>query len=160
MKTTTTKKASNLYALMALMILCSACSTSKSIQQNADFQRHDSLHKEYSYTKAVDSLVAIQLHNIDELTVIQETFTPVRDTSGLVTGSVLSARIRIVSRSEKDSTAVVLHSENEEQQQQVSATSDTNLNVQIDEERKSAPPWLFFVFVGVIVFLFVGKLKA
>jgi hypothetical protein len=92
--------------------------------------------------------------------IVQETFIALTDTATGQVHSILSARTRFFSRSEKDSTAVVLHSENEEQQQQVSTTSDTNLNVQIDEERKSAPPWLFFVFVGVIVFLFVGKLKA
>jgi hypothetical protein len=148
--------------LLVLVFLLSACRTSKSVQQSVDIQRHDSVHNEYRSVKALDSLVSIKIHNKGDLTVIHETFIPIRDTTGQVTGSVLSARIRIASRNEKDSTAVFLHSVSEEKQQQTSAITDTHIEEENKEERKTSTglPWMFFAFIGVIVVLFAGKLKS
>jgi hypothetical protein len=155
------KKTSNLIALCAFLILCSACKTTKTLHQSAILEQRDSVRTESHATKNVDSLVVIKLHNQENVLIIQETFIPVADT---VTGqvySVLSARTRIFSHSEKDSTSVFLHSENEEQQEQVSATSNTQLNIQNDEERKSSTgfPYIFFVFLLVLALLFIRKIK-
>ncbi|KAA6347957.1 hypothetical protein EZS27_004588 [termite gut metagenome] len=157
----TTRIVSNAVALCVLVVLLSACRTSKSAQQSVSLEKHDSVHNEYRYAKTLDSLVSIKVHNQEDVTVIREIFIPVRDTTGQITGSVLAARIRIVARSEKDSTAVFLHSENEEEQQQVSAITDTHIETESKEDRKTStgPPWMFFAFLFVLIVLFAGKLK-
>jgi hypothetical protein len=131
------------------------------VQQRVDIETHDSVHNEYRNVKTFDSLLMVKLHYDNELTVIHETFIPIRDASGQVTGSVLSERIRIDSHNEKDSTAVYHHSTNEETQQQASAISDTRIEIENKEERKTSTgsPWMFFAYLVVIIVLFADKLK-
>ncbi|KAA6318097.1 hypothetical protein EZS27_031849 [termite gut metagenome] len=147
--------------LCMLVFLFSACRTSKSVQQSVALENHNSVHDEYHSAKTVDSLLSVQLYREEDITIIEETFTLITDTTGQVTGSVLSKRIRIASNSKKDSTAVFYKSVNVEEQQQTSAISDTHIDAESKEERKTSTrfPWQFFAFLFVLIVLFASKLK-
>ncbi|KAA6315718.1 hypothetical protein EZS27_033864, partial [termite gut metagenome] len=143
------KRVSNMCMLCMLVFLFSACRTSKSVHQSVSLENHDSVHDEYRSAKTVDSLLSVQLYREEDITIIEETFTLITDTTGQVTGSVLSKRIRIASHSKKDSTALFHKSVDEEEQQQTSAISDTLIDVENKEEQEVSTGfrWQFFAFL-------------
>jgi hypothetical protein len=143
-----------------LVFLFSACRTSKSVRQSTSLENHDSVHNESHSAKTVDSLLSVTLYREENVTVVEETFAPITDTSGQVTGSVLSKRIRVIAQNKKDSTAVSHKSVNVEEQQQASLISNTLID--IESEEKQTPTvfqWQFFAFLAVLCILFAGKIK-